>query len=138
VENEKSHLGGHFLRRPQLFLPPISLDKKSPLSMQRQIHQQIGQAIRGGAIPYEARLPSSRTMARLLGVSRNTVLAAYDELVAEDLIRGERGAGMRVNRGSTVPDVTLFGLRQVVEAANYPARVLALEDPDGNSLYIRF
>jgi DNA-binding GntR family transcriptional regulator len=129
----------HFLRRrPQLFLPPIALDKECPLSMQRQIHLQIRRAIRSGSIGYEARLPSSRTMARLLGVSRNTVLAAYDELAAEDLIRGERGAGMRVNRSAAVPDVTLFGLRQVVEEANYPARVLALEDPDENSLYIRF
>jgi DNA-binding GntR family transcriptional regulator len=136
---ERATLEGHFLRRPpQFFVPPIALDKESAISLQRQIQVQIRQAIRGGAIPYEARLPSSRTMARLLGVSRNTVLAAYDELAAEDLIRGERGAGMRVNRSATVPDVTLFGLRQVVEAANYPARVVALEDLDGNSLYIRF
>ena len=77
-------------------------------------------------------------MARLLGVSRNTVLAAYDDLAAEDLVRGRRGSGMRVNRSATVPEVTWFGLRQVIRAANYPARVLALADPDGNALYVHF
>jgi len=100
----------------------------------RQIHRQIARAIRGGAVHYEARLPSTRVMAKLLGVSRNTVLAAYDELAAEGLLRGERGAGMRI--GSIVK--TSLGLRQVIRAAGYPARVLALADPDGNPLLINY
>jgi GntR family transcriptional regulator/MocR family aminotransferase len=83
-------------RRPELFLPAIELDAASDVPMQRQITRQIGAAIRGGEIPGGVRLPSSRAMARLLRVSRNTVLAAYDDLAADGLIRGERGAGMCV------------------------------------------
>jgi DNA-binding transcriptional regulator YhcF (GntR family) len=121
-------------RRPELFLPPILLDRASKVPLHRQIHQQIRRPIRGGAVHYEARLPSTRVMAKLLGVSRNTVLAAYDDLAADGLLRGERGAGMRVNSSAT----TLFGLRHVIRAAGYPTRVLALADPDGNPLLINY
>jgi len=136
LHNEKSHFRGPLVsRRLQLFVPPIVLDRASSLPLHRQIHHQIAQAIRGGAIDYEARLPSTRVMAGLLRVSRNTVLAAYDALAADDLARGERGSGMRVgaggNRGPS-------GLRQVIRAAGYPARVLALADPDGTPLIINF
>ena len=74
-------------------------------------------------------------MAGLLKVSRNTILAAYDELAADGLIRGERGAGMRVV--GAVPALTLAGLRGVIRAAGYPARVVAFTDADGNVLYLR-
>jgi DNA-binding transcriptional MocR family regulator len=93
---------------------------------------------RAGEVPRGARLPSSRTMARLLGVSRNTVLAAFDDLAADDLLRGERGAGMRVQGGAAAPEVTWFGLQQVIRAAGYPARVVTLADPDGNPIYLRY
>jgi DNA-binding GntR family transcriptional regulator len=51
-------------------------------------------------------------MAGLLGVSRNTVLAAYDDLAADDLVRGRQGAGMRVTASAPFPDVSLFALRR--------------------------
>jgi DNA-binding GntR family transcriptional regulator len=76
-------------------------------------------------------------LAKLLGVSRNTVLAAYDELAADGLILGVRGAGMRVNQG-VLPPAPLAGLRRVIRAAGYPASVLAFEDQDGNRLYLNF
>jgi DNA-binding transcriptional regulator YhcF (GntR family) len=122
-------------RRLPLFVPPIVLDRASPLPLHRQIHTQIAQAIRGGAMDYEARLPSTRVMATLLGVSRNTVFAAYDNLAADDLERGERGSGMRIN---AYREGAPSGLRHVIRAARYPARVLTLSDPDGNPLNVNF
>ena len=121
-------------RRRDFFLPAIALDRASPVSLHRQIYRQIARAIRSGAIHANARLPSTRWMAGLLGVSRNTVLAAYDDLAAEDLVRGERGAGMRVTAGKGNGG----GLRHAIRQAHYPARVLALPDQDGNLLYINF
>lgn len=123
--------------RREVFVPPLTLDEASAIPLRRQIALQIGQAIRGGAIPHAARLPSTRVMARLLRVSRNTVLAAYDDLAAEDLVRGERGSGMRVHHVAAAPEPSWFGLRQVIREAGYPAKVLAVEDPDGNPLYLR-
>jgi GntR family transcriptional regulator/MocR family aminotransferase len=125
-------------RRPKLFVPSIALDKTSDVPLHRQIHSQIARAIRGGEIPGGVRLPSSRTMARLLDVSRNTVLAAFEELAADDLLRGERGAGMRVRSGASAPEVTWFGLRRVIKTSGYPARVVTLADPDGNPIYLNF
>ena len=66
------------------------------------------------------------------------MLAAFDSLAADDLLLGERGAGMLVQNGAAVPEMTWFGLRQVIRAAGYPARVVALTDPDGNPIYFRF
>jgi len=141
MDNEKSQTSEprakqqpHVKRRLELFVPPISLDRASKVPLHRQIHLQIAPAIRSGSIQYAARLPSTRIMAGLLGVSRNTVLAPYEDLAADGLARGERGAGMRVNGAATAS----FGLRHVIRAASYPTRVLAVADPDGNPLYINF
>ena len=126
------------MSRPKSFLPPITLDRASDLPLHRQIYAQIAAAIREGGIPAGARLPSSRTLARLLGVSRNTVLAAFDALASDDLLRGQHGAGMRVQNGAAAPEVTWSGLKQVIRAAGYPARVVRLSDPDGNPIYLRY
>lgn len=119
-------------RRPQLFLPVIELDAASGVPMQRQIARQIVAAIRGGEIRGGVRLPSSRAMARLLHISRNTVLAAYDDLAADGLIRGKQGSGMQVPTAAAAPAT----LRQVIRASGYPERALVVADPDGNPLYL--
>nr|WP_306428605.1 MULTISPECIES: PLP-dependent aminotransferase family protein [unclassified Corynebacterium] len=42
-------------------------------------------------------LPSTRSLARTLGVSRGTVVAAYEQLAAEGYVEGAQGAGTRIN-----------------------------------------
>lgn len=118
-------------------IPPIDLDRASRTALRKQIYQQVARPIRTGEIPNGTRLPSSRWLAKLLGVSRNTVLAAYDDLAADGLLLAVRGAGMRVSRGSPAPPL-LAGLRHIIRDAGYPASVLTFEDRDGNPLYINF
>ena len=131
--------GDHFVKRHRnLFVPPIVLDKTSKVPLHRQIANEISRAIRTGAANKYDRLPSSRWLAKMLEISRNTVLAAYDDLAADDLISGRVGAGMQIKGGGSGPGVTLYGLHQIVRAAHYPSKVLGVADPDGNSLYIRF
>jgi GntR family transcriptional regulator/MocR family aminotransferase len=101
--------------------------------MHRQIARQIASAIRNGDVADGARLPSTRAFAKLLGVSRNTVLAAYDELAAGGLLAGAPGSGMRV-----LGRRALFPLHEVVKASGYPARTLTIEDPDLHALYLRY
>jgi GntR family transcriptional regulator/MocR family aminotransferase len=117
-------------RLRQLVLPPITLDRRSSSPLHRQVSQQIARAIRMGAA---GRLPSSRLLARLLGVSRNTVLTAYDELVADGFIQGRRGAAMvvRTTRTGGVPD-----LHRLLRDAQYPARTVAISDPDGTEIHL--
>jgi hypothetical protein len=45
---------------------------------------------------------------------------------------------MRVRNGAAAPEVTWFGLRQVIRAAGYPARSVALAAPDGNPIYLHY
>lgn len=121
-------------RSRHLFLPPVTLDRTVASPLHRQIRRQIESAIREGKAE-GLRLPSSRTLARLLGVSRNTVLTAYDELAADGLIQGRRGASMLVaTRGAAgAPD-----LRRLLRDAQYPARTLSIGDPDGNVIDLSY
>jgi GntR family transcriptional regulator / MocR family aminotransferase len=58
-----------------------------------RIHDRIRAAISSGALAPNARLPSSRTLAKDLGVARNTVDWALGQLVADGYIVRRRGAG---------------------------------------------
>ena len=80
-------------------------------------------------------LPSSRAFARTLGVSRNTVLTAYDELKARGLIVGRRGAGMHVGPGAGMKG---FDVRRVLRDAQYPSRTVVVHDPDRNPLSVAY
>ena len=71
----------------------------------------------------------------MLGVSRNTVLAAYDELAASDVIEGTQGSGMRVKGAALIPTLDL---PNVLRAARYPARLVFMNDPDGNPLAVNY
>ena len=66
------------------------------------------------------------------------MVAAYDELVARGLIRAMPGAGVRVNGAAPLSALPLAGLRELIEAARFPANVLHLEDADENPLYLRY
>jgi len=123
-------------RRQDLFIPPIALDRASPEALSRQIYRQIARSIADGR-PADARLPSTRLWSKLLGVSRNTVLVAYEELTADGLIQGSPGAGMFVCSVPTAPRDTR-GLHRAIRAAHYPSRTAQLPDPDGNPLYLNF
>jgi GntR family transcriptional regulator / MocR family aminotransferase len=111
----------------------IGRDRDEPLS--RQIVRQLQEAIEAGRVAPGTLLPSTRSLARTLGVSRNTVLAAYDELVARGLVRSRRAAGMYVFVPATVSG---FDLRSVMRDAQYPSRTIALRDTDGNPLYVTY
>lgn len=124
--------------RATLFVPYVALDRTSSVPMHRQISRDIARAIRDGAVFRDARLPSSRVMANLLGVSRNTVLKAYDDLAADGLIEGKHGSGMRVCQSPATCEPTMFGLGQVIRESGFPARILSCEDLDGNRLILRY
>ena len=59
------------------------------------LHSQLYRALRAtilrGELPSGARLPSTRALAADEGLSRNTVLRAYDQLLGEGYAVGSRG-----------------------------------------------
>ncbi|WP_323992751.1 PLP-dependent aminotransferase family protein [Nguyenibacter sp. L1] len=70
----------------------LSLDRADAVPLAEQIYRQVRDAVRAGRAPGDRRLPSSRVLARGLGVSRNTVNAAYELLRGEGLIVSRPGA----------------------------------------------
>lgn len=72
----------------------IRLDPSRGLA--RQLYQALRERILDGRMASRMRLPASRDLARALGVSRNTVVRAYDQLYAEGFIEGRTGDGTYV------------------------------------------
>jgi len=77
----------------------IALSASAGVPLQKQLTDQLRELILTGAVPDGSRLPSIRTLAAELDVSRNTVIAALDQLCAEGLIESRRGAGTFVSAG---------------------------------------
>src|SRR5262245_31239034 len=63
----------------------------------RQVYDQVRGAIHDGALKPGGRLPSSRDLATRLGVARASVVAAYDQLLAEGYAEGRQGSGTYVS-----------------------------------------
>jgi len=79
--------------RPEAFLDHIALDAGAVETLSAQLARELRRLALSGGIAAGARLPSSRALAQRLGVSRNTVAAAYDLLAAEGYIETTLGAG---------------------------------------------
>lgn len=75
----------------------IYLDPNSTLNLQNQIRQKLVDAILAGTFPGGSRLPSSRKLAEQLGVARNTVVLAYEQLIEEGFIESRERSGIFVN-----------------------------------------
>lgn len=71
--------------------PSIDRDRSSPAY--RQIVDWAREAIANGEVDEGERLPAERTLAAELGVSRNTVVRAYEELAADGLVVRHVGIG---------------------------------------------
>ncbi len=84
----------------------------------RQIRDSIESAILVGRFELQDALPSSRSLAAELGVSRNTIKSAYEELIAEGFIVSRPRSGLYVNE-------ELFAQSTAVQSgrARSPARV---------------
>jgi GntR family transcriptional regulator/MocR family aminotransferase len=80
--------------RPDLF---IALDRASDTTLQEQIRRAIARAIASGEMAAGSRAPGSRALAERLGVSRNTVLLAYQHLTADGFLAGRERSGLFVS-----------------------------------------
>lgn len=83
----------------------LVVDSESEIPMYRQVYEGLREAILSGRLARGARLPSSRALAADLGVARNTVLQAFDQLRSEGYLHGRRGGGTRARE--VIPDSLL-------------------------------
>lgn len=84
----------------------LDLDTTSPVPAYRQIVARVVQLIETGALNAGDRLPPTRTLARIAGVHRSTVLRAYGELVALGHVESRPGSYSTVRRRARVVAAT--------------------------------
>jgi GntR family transcriptional regulator/MocR family aminotransferase len=72
-------------------------ERSENTSIQSQIRKMLVSAILNGQLPSRMPLPSSRKMAKILRVSRNTVVLAYQGLVDDGYLTSRERSGFYVN-----------------------------------------
>ncbi|WP_068416581.1 PLP-dependent aminotransferase family protein [Labrenzia sp. OB1] len=77
----------------------LTLDRSGDIPLPEQIYRGLREAVRAGLLPSGVRLPSTRRLASLLDVARNTVNTAYELLQAEGIISVRAGAAPRIAEG---------------------------------------
>jgi DNA-binding transcriptional MocR family regulator len=110
------------------------LNRDSETPVYQQIVGQIRARIASGELAPGDKLPPSRELAESLGVNRNTIASAYDELVKSGDVRSHVGQGTFVAAGSPeFPRSPLqFRFSRAVEAAadRVQRPPVASADPD--------
>jgi len=74
----------------------LELDRSGEAPLHEQIERSIREDIRAGRLTAGSRLPSTRSLAAELGVSRGVVSEAYGQLAAEGYLLASQGAPTRV------------------------------------------
>ncbi|WP_104202815.1 PLP-dependent aminotransferase family protein [Billgrantia saliphila] len=91
----------------------LALAGAQPGTLAQHLYRTLRDWIQSGRLVRGQRLPSTRQLARELGLGRNTLLAAFDQLIAEDFLATRQGAGTFVadlvfqeGRGGAEPSAT--------------------------------
>ncbi|WP_405063175.1 PLP-dependent aminotransferase family protein [Kribbella sp. NBC_01505] len=72
---------------------PLVIDRTAGPALHLQLAEQFRAAVLDGRLQAGHRLPSTRALAKQLGVSRAVAQSAYDQLHAEGWLEGRTGAG---------------------------------------------
>jgi len=113
-------------RAPEGLGPIVSLDRRHGLPLHRQLYDGYRAAILDGRLRAGQRLPSTRTLASELRVSRMPLVLAFEQLVAEGYIESRVGAGSFVAStfAAAAPVPAAHRRRPRVPRALLPAAVL--------------
>jgi GntR family transcriptional regulator/MocR family aminotransferase len=75
----------------------LVLSRRTDLTLQRQLRSAIARAILDRRLPLGTLLPSSRRLAEILGISRNTVTLAFDQLARDGFLTARSRSGYLVD-----------------------------------------
>lgn len=78
----------------------ISIDRNARIPIFRQIYNDFRDKILLGKLQSGEQLPSTRELASSLNVSRNVIVEAYEQLLAEGYVEGRHGSGTYVAEGT--------------------------------------
>jgi len=138
--------GQYMAKHPSsLRMPSIALGCFSG-PLHRRLFLALSQQILSSDFQNGDRLPSTRALAKALGISRNTVVSAYDKLAEDGYTISKVGSGThvaltltRMSRPATKPGEGTRGglsLTGVLRRSHYPVRSATFQDRDGNALYL--
>src|SRR5258708_18203590 len=102
------------------------VDRAGAAPLFRQIYLQMRAAILSRRLGAGTRLPSTRELAAELGVARASVVAAYEQLLAEGCIAGKVGSGTYIS--SDLPEPINGASRRVKHPAAAP-RLRVVPEP---------
>lgn len=113
----------------------LAIDRQSRTPVFIQIYKQLRHAIASGRIHSATRLPSTRRFAKELGVSRTTIVVAYDQLIADGYAEGRRGSAVvACDIKHTSPPVSVSRINEVAIADRAPdqraVRTFCPDTPD--------
>lgn len=98
---------------------PLTIDKSSGMSLQDQLMNRVRELVLQRRLKPGTRLPSSRELSKQLGISRNTVILAYDRLLSEGYLEVTGRTGVFVS--ATIPEKALNVSFSRVEADTRPS-----------------
>jgi GntR family transcriptional regulator / MocR family aminotransferase len=97
----------------------VRLDRSASQPLRGQLEASLREAIRSGRLRGGERLPSSRELARELGVSRGMVQECYGQLLAEGYLTSRTGSATRVadirERPAAVPSLPSSPARRTAD-----------------------
>ena len=82
---------------PDVSIGTINLDRSIPIPLHRQLYRSLREKILTKLLLPGERLPSSRILAEEMHLGRNTVVNAYNQLIAEGFLESVVGSGTRVS-----------------------------------------
>ena len=85
----------------------INIDSTSSVPMYEQIYEYIKNEIKSGQLPPKTKLPSTRSLAIHMQVSRNTIDMAYSQLLSEGYIESIPKSGYYVSMVSELTHITV-------------------------------
>jgi GntR family transcriptional regulator/MocR family aminotransferase len=107
---------------------PIVIDRAAQIPLTTQIAGQLRDSVSSGLLAAGDRLPSSRDLAAVLGVSRTVISGAYTLLFAEGWLEGRHGSGTFVADVATSASSPSAAVA-VPAAARPPASTEGAQDP---------
>ncbi|MGX1788702.1 MocR-like pyridoxine biosynthesis transcription factor PdxR [Bosea sp. NPDC055332] len=102
---------------------PIALDPGIPNQASR-VHAALRVAIVDGYLSPGLKLPSSRALAAQLGMSRNAIIAAYEQLLSDGLADARQGSGTYV--AANLPEAQSAAAPAALDVEILPSRAFAL------------
>jgi GntR family transcriptional regulator/MocR family aminotransferase len=106
-------------RNKELFSIAVTLDTENNIPYYVQVYEELRSAILTGRLPASMKLPSTRTLSDHLDVSRNTIVTAFEQLLAEGYLEGKTGSGTFV--ACRLPeDLLKVRVKERVRSVNKP------------------